>query len=321
MKSNAPIDVLRFLIAFMVVAIHCGLSDLNVNVYNIFQSAVPLFFVISGYFIENKRAINNRGGYIDDYILKSCRLYFYWTVIYLPLTIYGCIKNDYTWWRDVIFSLHGFLIKGENYYSWPLWYLLAVIYAAYMYRYMLIHKWSNRKMIIFTILLTSIGFALEYCSNIKLIKILLLIIGGTRNGIFQGFSYLMIGVFISRYNIPTYIRNNKMIVYIVWLMLLPICGYFPVTKSLFIDHIMSGLLITLLLALNFRIQVDTKPLRLVGVWMYFIHMYVVFFIRQFNGIRNFIECFLYALPISFCLAVFLYFLSQKNRKVGILIAA
>lgn len=61
-KSHALVDIVRLIIAFMVVAIHCGISDVNENVYNIFQSSVPLFFVISGYFIENKLVINKKGG-------------------------------------------------------------------------------------------------------------------------------------------------------------------------------------------------------------------------------------------------------------------
>ena len=318
MKSNAPIDILRLIISFMVVAIHCGVADVSENVYNMFQSAVPLFFVISGYFIENKCI---KGGYVRDYISKSCRLYLYWCFIYFPLTIYGCIVNERIWWQDIIFTVRGYLVTGENFCSYPLWYLLATIYAVWMYRYTISHKWSDKKLFVFTFILTFIGFALEYFSSIKAVNNFLFIFGGTRTGIFQGFSYLIIGVFIARYNISDYCRRHKTILWFIWMVLLPISSYFPVPKSLFVDHFLNGLLISLLLASNFKHNFDTKPIRSIGVWIYFTHMYIVFIINQMFGLTDFTESIIYALPLSLCIAIVLYFIGRKFKYVRVLSGA
>ena len=58
-------DVLKFILAFFVIAIHCGLKNYNYSAFKITELAVPSFFIMSGYLLqynlENKYSAN-RGG-------------------------------------------------------------------------------------------------------------------------------------------------------------------------------------------------------------------------------------------------------------------
>lgn len=60
------IDILRFVLALCVIAIHCGLQDICNNIYNLFQMAVPCFFVISGYMVDRKSKSGDWGGVSKD---------------------------------------------------------------------------------------------------------------------------------------------------------------------------------------------------------------------------------------------------------------
>lgn len=61
MKTYLSIDILRFFVALMVIAIHCGIVEININLFNLFTSFVPIFFVISGFFLDKNR-MNVIGG-------------------------------------------------------------------------------------------------------------------------------------------------------------------------------------------------------------------------------------------------------------------
>ena len=104
-------------------------------------------------------------------------------------------------------------------------------------------------------------------------------------------------------------------------MILPASSYLPVPKSVFIDHFMCGLLISLLLASKVQFTFDTKPFRSIGIWIYFTHMYVVFFIKKFLGVSGFADNIICVLPISICIAVILHYLSQRYDRIKTLICA
>ncbi len=88
------VDVVKFICAFLVIAIHVvPFTDIDpylsygVKQY-IARLAVPFFFVAGGYFCFRKTDYNN----FDSerpiaYAKRIFRLYLIWTTIYLPLII------------------------------------------------------------------------------------------------------------------------------------------------------------------------------------------------------------------------------------------
>lgn len=137
-KYNA-IDLTKFIMAIFVIAVHTyplvGIN--NTTVLDVYKSivyiAVPFFFIVSSYFLfmkVNKSDEDKGKEIIILYIKKMIKLYIIWNIIFLPMAIYEYNKEGYSLVKSVMFYIRGFLLVGEHYYSWPLWYLLSTIYSA-----------------------------------------------------------------------------------------------------------------------------------------------------------------------------------------------
>ncbi|MBR6053779.1 MAG: hypothetical protein IKP46_00400 [Bacteroidales bacterium] len=125
------IDCLRFFMAAVVVSVHttdwslCGLTD----------AAVPFFYVVSGFFLFLKMpggAKDNRTRF-RDWTLRALKMYLIWTAIYLPFTVLGFIRDGLTFRQCILVFFRNFFFVGENYLSWPLWYLLGLVWAGALY--------------------------------------------------------------------------------------------------------------------------------------------------------------------------------------------
>ncbi|MBP5608189.1 MAG: acyltransferase [Lachnospiraceae bacterium] len=128
--SYKGLDILRIICAVFVVTIHFqpfGPSEaagmLNFRFVQYFsRNAVPLFFIISSFFLFNKTVSDGR---IDmGAVLRKCweyyRLYLIWTVIYLFMII-----KSYTHGRKTVLELiRDFFFCGSYLH---LWYLPALI--------------------------------------------------------------------------------------------------------------------------------------------------------------------------------------------------
>lgn len=129
------LDLFKFVMAFLVVAIHVLPKSDSPELFNSFfqtilNTAVPFFFITTGYLFEMKierRSQSNKKTYVE-FLINSLKLYVIWTLLYLPLTIYGLIENEEFNFKGILFAIKNFLFKGENYFSWPLWYLLTMVY-------------------------------------------------------------------------------------------------------------------------------------------------------------------------------------------------
>lgn len=136
----AGFDIAKFIFAIFVVAIHVdpfsGCTNewiLRINNY-LFSLAVPFFFAMSGFLLFRKTVGEKLSSEvvckrIRAYLLRTVQLYLLWNLIYLPISIYGYIINDMSFLKSLLFYIKDFLFLGEHYFSWPFWYLLAVIYG------------------------------------------------------------------------------------------------------------------------------------------------------------------------------------------------
>ena len=145
------IDCLRFLMAAIVVSIHtttwrlCGLTEV----------AVPFFYVVSGFFLFLKMPGESKGSRarFRDWTFKALKMYLIWTAIYLPFTILGFIRDGLTLRQCILVFLRNFFFVGENFLSWPLWYLLGLVWTGTLF-YVL----SSLKLPLWTILAAGILF-------------------------------------------------------------------------------------------------------------------------------------------------------------------
>lgn len=143
MKHYNSIDLLKFLMSFFVIAIHTA-YDQVLLMRLICPWIVPMFFVISGFLLQRRismqrpvevcgKHVENVLATINSYIIKLVKLYILWTLLYLPLTFYGsCIVESNSLLRAFALFCRNVIFTGENHMSWPLWYLLALIWASFL---------------------------------------------------------------------------------------------------------------------------------------------------------------------------------------------
>lgn len=133
------IDCTKVLFAVFVVGIHTltpFTATLSIEAQRVITAilsmAVPFFFVASGFLLGNKlNSTNGEGGlvYLRKWLYRIGRLYLLWTLIYLPYAIYGFSLEKLSFIKSVAIYTRNIILVGENYWSWPLWYLLAMFVA------------------------------------------------------------------------------------------------------------------------------------------------------------------------------------------------
>lgn len=136
-KNVNSIDLFKLLMAAAVIAIHTNPIVSWTNpaaiaiVVMVEEWAVPFFFAASGFFLFRtmKTPYTEDVKRIDHYIVKILKMYCAWTLISLPLTLYGYVTSGNGMISCILSYIKYFLFVGKLYNSYHLWYLLALLYA------------------------------------------------------------------------------------------------------------------------------------------------------------------------------------------------
>lgn len=91
------IDILKYICAILIIILHLRpfqnySNNLDLVFNNIItRTCVPIFFLITGYFVGQKE--KNNSSYIKEYIKKMIPLYLIWNIIYIPIIIGYALTN------------------------------------------------------------------------------------------------------------------------------------------------------------------------------------------------------------------------------------
>ena len=314
MKEYNSVDLVKVCMAFVVVAIHthpqdaCSIIWVKELLTSIYNLAVPFFFVASGFLVwksisdasKEKRLLR-----LKRWINKTARLYVLWTLIYIPFTIYGFYKDDVELPKSLIVFIRNFLFVGENYLSYPLWYLLGALVAGSVIYLMV--KWNFKvwQMYIVGIFLALVGFCLD--EGIIFSGIYEYLFKTTRNGLFQGLPYILIGVLIAY---EGGITSKKIL-----------CALLVVGFSLCLLGVELFKFLVIYSFFSLVIQTDMKGnndsffenLRLISTVVYFVHMiWVGFIVIFFPNIFSSISLFVVVAVLSLATALVVI----KNQSVN-----
>lgn len=209
-KEYKVLDIMKFAMAIVVVAIHTRpellfSSPVVVSLFEaVYTIAVPFFFMASGFLLFRKISLplNEEGELrIKSYLKKICKLYLIWTGIYLPLTVYGFYLDGLPLLKSIAIFFRNILLVGENYMSWPLWYLLALIVAVGIIYALLKLKLSKNWIVAISVFMAIIGVGLDYSNENAILQpitdLYFSVFLKTRNGFFVGFFYVALGMFLS----------------------------------------------------------------------------------------------------------------------------
>lgn len=216
----AAIDYTRVIMAFLVVAIHVPpltsfskLVNYGVTQY-IARLGVPFFFFCNGYFLFrpnlSKEALKQN---TFKQIKKLFEMYLVWTLIYMPIIVYGWLKSGDSLLKNCLRFVRNFVFTGS--YN-QLWYLPAAMLAIFLVWFAMDKGYSWRAILFAGGILYAVG--LMYQSWYGLFralpvwdvsfvyyptKLFLKVIVTTRDGLFDGFLLVALGAYFAQHPLPT----------------------------------------------------------------------------------------------------------------------
>ncbi len=198
MKRNGGLDILKLLCAFLVICIHCPFPGIvGSAVTPLTRIAVPIFFMITGYYYSHTKSQNRTVRQIKK-ILKLLLLSLPLYCVFSFVTAYASGTSLSSFLSDLIApsSVFRFLCLNEPPFGGHLWYLCAILYVLVLL-FFFEKKWDRRKLypLVPFLLLTDLVFG----------KYSLLILGFSvpvpyvRNFLFVGLPYFLIGDMLYRH--------------------------------------------------------------------------------------------------------------------------
>ena len=214
------IDCCRILMAFLVITIHFSplkSMSLAANYFvaqYIARLAVPFFFCCNGFFLY--RTIDSEAAFTQSLsrsCIKAFKMYLFWTAVYAPILFYPVFKSIFVRHtfplKSILSITRNFLFVGSYNH---LWYLLALCVALallWFFRIRLHLHW--RQIVLATLLLYLLGtlydgyapllrtcFLLHTPAVYWPVKLYRLVFLETRNGIFFGCPFVVMGVLIAQ---------------------------------------------------------------------------------------------------------------------------
>ncbi|CBK78413.1 Acyltransferase family [[Clostridium] cf. saccharolyticum K10] len=313
-EQSRAVDVAKFTCAIFVIGIHSKFSsffDSNIVstfVDGIFDLAVPFFFVASGYFLGRKikEEPENWESIFRNYFVRFFKMYVLWSLIYIPLTIYGEVQWRTPFFRACIKLLRNYLFVGINFYSWQLWYLLASCVAILILWLCFKMRMSLPLISVICILVYIMGIVLSLNSNSTnlFIKIYMAIFTTPRNGIFVGFPLITFGLVLNYLHIEK--MSQVSIALICSLASLAYLYFATFLAGSFITSILLSVASVSCFVFLMSIRGNCKEasarnvyffLRKMSTYIYCLHMYFVAIFRVFimGGNENYNEliCFIF----------------------------
>lgn len=117
-------DILKLILALLVVAIHCWVESYSKGLYSVCILAVPCFFIMSGFLLEKH---SDSITHYRRYIRKVLQMYIVWVLVYLPFSIYEMFVSGKPYSESLYWYARNVFISGDLYQGWQLWYLLALL--------------------------------------------------------------------------------------------------------------------------------------------------------------------------------------------------
>lgn len=210
-QSYASIDVVKFIMAMIVVAIHVHPLEyvdneiIKIGFKIISPCAVPFFFLVTGYFLGKKliyKTWTDNKLILNKTISKTIKMYVIWSIVYLPLAIWDYVYNEHSFWTDILSYIHGFLLVGDHYNSWILWYLLSAIYGFIFIFFFIRRGTSKKNILLYATVMLLIGHALSaFCAYQGVFPKFLITIQKCLYGtgrLATGVFYISLGLFIAQ---------------------------------------------------------------------------------------------------------------------------
>ncbi len=313
-SRNLTLDMLKLLMAFMVVGMHAGFLENVSQLWNyltvngVFRIAVPVFLLINGFYFHT---IISKGEQ-NKWIKRVVALYISWMLFY-----------SYYWFNftensliETLKLIHTVFIGYHH-----LWYVSGMLWAGIM---LLLTRYLSTKNLIFISFFTFLmGVFIQYSGNYHLYSETYLdkLFNHTwshRNFIFFSYPFLCIGFLINKHSILEKVSTKTIsLICLIGLMLLffeSILNYYQPKNDGGFDNYISLIIACpsiFILFMKVKLTGKSKNIALYASAIYFIHFIILDFLRDiatFNGTTLTFIVFTISSMASF-------FIIKLNKKI------
>lgn len=215
-RQYEAIDLVKFVLSIFVVMAHIapfGANEKYQTITRIIQVycsriPVPFFFIANGFFLfQNTAPGEFHWQKAKGFVLKIFKLYVIWTLLHLPLNVYGILTDE----NGILHAALGYIRNVLFLACYPqLWYLNAAMVGTLILSFFLHRKWKVRNILLLASFLYAIGLLGQSWFGLirpietafpplwTLLKLVQKMIYTTSNGLFEGFLFITIGMVIAQ---------------------------------------------------------------------------------------------------------------------------
>lgn len=291
-KNYALIDFARIFFALGIIGIHTDfLLQYEWGYYvhtNIFRLGVPFFFLTSGYFLSKKKA----KGAIKDFIKRFLWIYLILNLFYIIISM---IKvSDFTA-ANLLNNLWN-LVTGKSLLT--VWFVGALVLSAVVLMHMKTEK-SLKISIVISLVLYFIGLLFNTYNFLLigtelefLYNFLVRNFTSNCNFIFIGYFYFAFGYYFTRSKLYKLLNNNikTILLLIVGLVIVYfetvfVHSHLNISQNyaFFVGHLIVIPCILKLL-ISYNLPINTKFIRNLSTYIYYIHYAVMVLLALINQI-------------------------------------
>lgn len=344
-QNYNAIDLTRFICAILVIMLHVppfGVTDSG-TVYHYLnfgirqyaaRTAVPFFFIAAGFFLFRKTSPESFDtGIIKKYVIRVLRLYLIWTVIYLPISAYRIYESGQGILYSVARYLRDLVFAGS---FTQLWYLKGLAVAVCITAVLVQRGVRPVRILAAAFILYMIGlFAQSWYGFIvplresapfvwKVLKLVRMVISTTRNGVFDGFLFVAIGMCFAYCDISVS-RRLSFILFAVSMGLLFAEVFILESNHYVRAHDMYLFLVPVAFFMFCAVrQVELsdsgifKVLRVMSSLMFYTHLWISWVVTKamkVAGVNTHDSCvrFLTVLVLTLAVSYLIYHLSGRDR--------
>lgn len=319
------IDLCKLFSSITVVAIHTkpylNCSTFLRNIFDvIFFFPVPFFFMCIGFFgfgdnldyneIEQK-ALNQMKKYIKLYVIM--------TVVYSPITIWYYYTNEYSLSQIITSLVVGFFFKGEQYYSWHLWFLLSSIYSFVLIFFLCKLKVKYKYQLLFSIFISFLGaiitFLIENNQELQIpfMTLLAKVLGSGR--LFKGGAYILFGAGIKYYGSKINKHICVALIFVFGLLSFCISTPFNNITCFFTALCLFAIIATPKHLFSERVSISIRKM---SSYIYFLHMFAFFvFTLLFRSFVYYgVDAFAFSVIISALIMIVCTILNKVKKNLA-----
>ncbi len=309
-SRNINIDLLKFILSFLIVGLHAGAfveyGD-NINYMfssGVFRIAVPVFFLISGYYFSR----NNTKGKIIMWSKRVLALFLFWNAFFIFVYI---ANSPFEIKKILIYTLVGYH---------HLWYVQAMVIAGvllFFSKYVI--NLNDNRLLIISFSLYLLGAVLQYILRFDLFDLNISNANSVhliyRNALFFGFPFFCLGYYVKSNNIisiPYYWFLISFVLFVVEVgvcicYMIPLRGIemhlalYPLSAIIFV-HVKN--------AKSMRLKLDNIDIGKISASIFFIHPLFITIGKSISMVG--MNLFLFSLFTSLLVSSFIIIPIQKK---------